>query len=110
MYHRARDNKNSKRKSPPLPIHDLQQQKYCNTPKIQSKEENQFPFFQNFEPTKTWIDLKIVCIVFMHECFDVAMIVVWSVGNTSAGSKKSKTNKKKNKDQGTCDNGHFGLY
>jgi hypothetical protein len=49
----------------------------------------------------------------MHECFEVAMIVVWSVGNTSepktitCGSKKSRTNKK---NQGTCDNDHFGLY
>jgi hypothetical protein len=39
---------------------------------------------------------------------------VW--GNTpqpktiTFGSKKSKINKKKNKNQGTCDNGHFGLY
>ena len=51
----------------------------------------------------------------MHECFDVVMIVVWSVGNTSEpktitfGSKKSKTNKKKNKNknQGICGNGQF---
>ena len=78
-------------------------------PKILKQRIYHSPFFPKFWANKNfhWFK-KNLCIVFMHEWFDVAMNVVWSVGNTSEpktitfGSKESKTNKKKNKNQGIC--------
>ena len=54
-----------------------------------------------------------MCLVLMSEWFDIAMNVVWSVGNISKpktiiiGSKKNKAMKRKNKNKWLYGNGQF---